>query len=237
MILKSPDMRTITRPTMEFHGVYPCFQSGVHITKTGRDTPHIHDRDHILDFDMKAAINVTVLTSTINQGIPMKTLQDLFLNELADIYDAERRIAKALPKMAKAATNPALKKAFELHLKQTEGHGKKVEEIFGCFDRKAKAKTCEATVGLLKEGEEMAASFEGSPAINAALISAAQKVEHYEMASYGCLHEWANLLGNRKAAALLQEILNEEGATNKELTFLARASSNEDAMEVAGKSE
>lgn len=163
----------------------------------------------------------------------MKTLQDLFFNELSDIYDAERRIAKALPKMAKAATNPALKKAFEHHQKQTEEHSKKVEDVFQCFDRKAKAKTCEATVGLLKEGDEMAASFEGSPAINAALIATAQKVEHYEMATYGCLHEWANLLGNKKAAKLLQEILNEEGATNKELTALARASSNEDAMEDA----
>ncbi len=164
----------------------------------------------------------------------MKTLQDLFFNELADIYDAERRIAKALPKMAKAATNAPLKKAFELHLKQTEDHARKVEEVFECFERKAKAKTCDATVGLLKEGEEMAASFEGSPAINAALIAAAQKVEHYEMATYGCLHEWAKLLGNKKAAELLQEILDEEGATNKALTVLARSSSNEDAMAEAG---
>lgn len=100
--------------------------------------------------------------------------QDLFLNELADIYDAEHRIAKALPKMAKAATSPKLKTAFEAHLKETESHATKVEEVFGCFDRKAKTKTCDATVGLLKEGEEMAASFEGSPAINAALIGAAQ---------------------------------------------------------------
>lgn len=160
----------------------------------------------------------------------MKTLQDLFFNELADIYDAEHRIAKALPKMAKAATSAPLKKAFELHLKQTEDHAKKVEQIFACFDRKAKTKTCDATVGLLKEGEDVAASFEGSPAINAALIAAAQKVEHYEMATYGCLHEWAALLGNKKAAGLLQEILDDEGATNKALTVLARASSNEDAV-------
>ena len=165
----------------------------------------------------------------------MKTLQDLFFSELADIYDAEHRIVKALPKMAKAATSSGLKKAFELHLKQTVGHAKKVEDIFVCFDRKARAKTCEATVGLLNEGEEIATSFEGSPAINAALIAAAQKVEHYEMATYGCLHEWAKLLGNKKAAALLQEILDEEGETNKALTVLARASSNEDAMAVAGK--
>lgn len=167
----------------------------------------------------------------------MKTLQDLFLNELADIYDAERRIAKALPKMAKAATNATLAKAFEIHQKQTVEHAKKVEEIFGCFDRKARAKTCDATVGLLKEGEEMAAAFEGSPAINAALIAAAQKVEHYEMATYGCLLEWSKLLGNKKAAVLIKEILDEEGATNKALTVLARASSNEDAMAASGKAQ
>lgn len=160
----------------------------------------------------------------------MKTLQDLFFNELADIYDAEHRIAKALPKMAKAATSTALKKAFELHLKQTDGHVKKVEEIFACFDRKAKSKTCDATVGLLKEGDEMVTSFEGSPAINAALIAAAQKIEHYEMATYGCLHEWAKIMGNTKAAVLLQQILDEEGDANKSLTLLARSSSNEDAM-------
>ena len=165
----------------------------------------------------------------------MKTLQDLFFNELSDIYDAEHRIAKALPKMVKAATNPALKRAFEDHQKETVCHARKVEEIFGCFDRKAKAKTCDATVGLLKEGEEIAATFKGSPAINAALIAAAQKVEHYEMATYGCLLEWAKLLGNKEAAALLKEILTEEGATNKALTVLARAHSNEDAMEEAAK--
>ena len=163
----------------------------------------------------------------------MKTLQDLFFNELADIYDAEHRISKALPKMTKAATSPTLKRALELHKLQTEGHIKKVEEVFGCFDRKPKSKTCEATVGLLEEGEEMAASFAGSPAINAALIATAQKVEYYEMATYGCLQEWANLLGNMKAAALLQEILNEEGATKKELTALARAACNEDAKGAA----
>lgn len=133
--------------------------------------------------------------------------------------------------MVKAATSKPLKTAFELHLKQTQLHAQKVEEVFACFDRKAKRKTCEATVGLLKEGEEIATEFEGSPAINAALIAAAQKVEHYEMASYGCLHEWAKLLGNDKAAVLLQEILDEEGETNKVLTELARSSSNEDAME------
>ena len=160
----------------------------------------------------------------------MKTLKNLFLDELADMYDAERRIVKALPKLAKAATCSDLKLAFQAHLKETEGHVKKLDQVFQCFDEKAKGKTCEATVGLLEEGEEIAADFKGSPAINAALISAAQKVEHYEMASYGCLHEWAGLLGNERAAGLLEEILGEEKAANEKLTDLARASSNQEAL-------
>jgi ferritin-like metal-binding protein YciE len=160
----------------------------------------------------------------------MKTLNDLFMDELADMYDAEHRIVKALPKMAKAATCDDLKGAFLSHLKETEGHVKKLEQVFQAFDETAKGKKCEATVGLLEEGDEIAAEFKGSPAINAALISAAQKVEHYEMASYGCLHEWAGLLGNEKAAGLLEKILDEEKAANEKLTELARASSNEEAI-------
>ncbi|HYV28219.1 MAG TPA: ferritin-like domain-containing protein [Candidatus Eisenbacteria bacterium] len=160
----------------------------------------------------------------------MKTLKNLFLDELADMYDAEHRIIKALPKLAKAATCEDLKAAFQSHLKQTEGQVKRLEQVFQAFGEKAKGKKCEATVGLLKEGDEIAAEFKGSPSINAALISAAQKVEHYEMASYGCLHEWAGLLGNRKAADLLQETLTEETDTNRSLTDLARASSNEEAL-------
>ena len=159
-----------------------------------------------------------------------KTLQDLFLDELADMYDAEQRIVKALPKMAEAATCTDLKAAMEKHLKETEGHVKKLEQVFQAFGEKAVGKTCEATKGLLEEGDEIAAEFKDSPAINAAIICAAQKVEHYEMASYGCLHEWAGLLGNSKAADLLEDILNEEKATDQVLTNLAVAKSNEEAL-------
>jgi ferritin-like metal-binding protein YciE len=126
----------------------------------------------------------------------MTNLKDLFLDEVADMYDAEKRIVKALPKMAKAATCDKLKEAFESHLKETEGHVTKLEQVFEAFGQKAKGKTCKATVGLLEEGDEIASDFKGSPVINAALISAGQKVEHYEIASYGCLHEWAQKLGN-----------------------------------------
>lgn len=160
----------------------------------------------------------------------MKTLRNLFFDGLADMYDAEQRIVTALPKMAKAATRADLKEAFQSHLKETEGHVKKLEEVFQCFDKKAKGKTCEATVGLLKEGDEIAAEFKGSPAINAALIGVVQKVEHYEIASYGCLHEWAELLDCDEAADLLQEILDQEKQANEALNELAHSSVNDEAL-------
>lgn len=172
----------------------------------------------------------TWLQGSSSQNTIMKTLNDLFIEELADIYDAEKRLVKALPKMAKAATCDKLKAAIEAHLEETEGHVTKLEEVFECFDLKPKGQTCEATVGLLEEADEIAADFKDSPAINAALVCAAQKVEHYEIASYGCLQEWARLLGNEEAAELLGEILEEEKSANESLTELARATCNEEAL-------
>jgi len=160
----------------------------------------------------------------------MKTLEELFLDELADMYDAENRLTRALPKMAKAATHEELCNAFESHLSETEGHVTNLEKVFKAFGKTAKGKKCEAIVGLLKEGDEIAAENKGSPTINAALISAAQKVEHYEIASYGCLREWAEQLGNQEAADLLQETLDEEKAADQKLTELARERCNEAAQ-------
>lgn len=160
----------------------------------------------------------------------MKTLENLFKDELADMYDAERRIIKALPKLTKAATCPDLKEAFQVHLKQTEGHVKRLEKVFRSCGEKAKGKTCEATVGLLKEGDEIAADFKGSPALNAALIAAAQKVEHYEIASYGCLHTWAKQLGNEEAAELLKDNLDEEKDADTVLNALAFSYLNQAAL-------
>ncbi len=161
----------------------------------------------------------------------MKTLKDLFLDEVADIYDAEHRLLKALPKMAKAATGKKLPKALLAHLKQTEGHVLKLEYVFQCFDQPAKRTTCQATVGLLTEGDELALEYKGSPALNAALIAAAQKVEHHEIATYGCLREWADLLGNHEAAGRLQAILDEEKAANETLTELAKDAANNEALD------
>ncbi len=160
----------------------------------------------------------------------MNALKNLFLDELADRYDAEKRLVLAMPKMIKTATCKHLQKLIQSHLKQTEDHVKKLDKVFKSFGEKAKTKKCEATIGLLKEGSEIAADFKGSLAINAAIISVAQKIEHYEIASYGCLHEWAVLLGNKDAVGLLKEILGEEKAANQALIDLARSRSNNEAL-------
>lgn len=168
-------------------------------------------------------------TKTAPRKKSEKTLKDLFMEELQDMYDAENRLVKALPKMAKAAQSEELKEAITTHLKETEGHVETLKSVFEQFDAAAKSKKCEAMVGLLKEGDEISGEFKGSPAGDAAIISACQKVEHYEIASYGCLCEWANTLGNEQAAAMLEEILEEEKAADETLTEVAQNSSNVEA--------
>jgi len=149
-------------------------------------------------------------------------LKDLYIDELKDIYDAENRLLKALPKMAKAATSEDLRSGFEAHLEQTRGHVERLEEIFEGLGQKAAGKKCNAMVGLIKEGEEvMDEDFDGE-VMDAALISAAQRVEHYEIAAYGCVAAWAELLGESEAAALLEKTLAEEKETDQKLTELSR---------------
>lgn len=157
------------------------------------------------------------------------TLRELFTDQLHDVYDAEHRITRALPKMAKAATSQELRAAFEEHLKQTEEHVSRLEQVMESLDEPTKRKPCKAIVGLLEEGEEL--MNEGDENVrDAALIAAAQKVEHYEMATYGCLRTWADLLGEDEASRLLQTTLNEEGATDHKLSEIAE-SLNVEAME------
>ena len=159
----------------------------------------------------------------------MKTLESLFLEELADIFNAELQLLQTLPRMAKAATDGKLRDVFEAHVAESEGHLRKVEKVFGAFYRPIRRRTCEAMEGMIKEIDRIIREHENEPTINAALISGAQKAEHYEMASYGCLHEWARELGNQAAAALLEEILREERATDRLLSDLARNRCNDEA--------
>lgn len=158
-----------------------------------------------------------------------KTLQNLFIDSLQDMYYAEKQLIKALPKMAEAATHQELTAAFEDHLAETEGHARKLEQIFRAFGEQPKTKKCPAILGIIDEAEELTSENEGSATINAALIFAAQKAEHYEIASYGGLRDWANLLGNDEVANVFQQILDEEKAADAKLSELAEARCNESA--------
>jgi ferritin-like metal-binding protein YciE len=157
------------------------------------------------------------------------TLQDLLVDEIKDLYSAEQQLLKALPKMAKKATSPELKQAFETHTRETEAHVDRLESVFEAFGEKAKAKKCLAMEGLIKEGKEVMGEDMDEDVMDAALIAAAQKVEHYEIASYGTCRTYAQLLGNKDAARLLQQTLDEEGKTDKLLTRLAESSINIEA--------
>lgn len=156
-----------------------------------------------------------------------KTLDDLFHDTLKDIYYAERKILKTLPKMARGAKSPELKAAFEKHRDQTEGHVERLQQVFEIIGKRAQGKTCDAIEGIIAEGEEVLEEFKGTPAGDAGLISAAQAVEHYEITRYGTLKRWAQALGHKDAVKLLDQTLQEEGQTDKDLTKIADAGVNE----------
>ena len=158
-----------------------------------------------------------------------KTLDDLFLDTLKDIYFAEKQIVKALPKMAKAAQSPQLKAGFEKHLTETEGHVDRLEQIFDILDVPARGKTCEAILGILEEGKEIMDEFKGAPALDAGLASSAQAVEHYEIARYGTLKAWAKQMGRADVVKLLEATEMEEIAADKALTQVATTEVNKKA--------
>ncbi len=159
----------------------------------------------------------------------LDSLEKLFIEELKDVYNAEKQILRALPRMAKTAESPELEQAFTKHLKETEGQVKRLERIFKELGQAARGKKCKGMEGLLEEGKDVLEE-EGEPAvIDAALIASAQRVEHYEIAAYGCLRTYAQLLGYADAAELLQQTLAEEEAADKKLTELGESGINEAA--------
>jgi ferritin-like metal-binding protein YciE len=160
----------------------------------------------------------------------MESLQDLFIDQLKDLYNAENQLVKALPKMAKASTAPELKNAFEAHLEETKGHVERLEQIFDQLGTSPGGKTCKAMKGLVEEGAEMIGEDAEPEIMDAGLIAAAQRVEHYEMSGYGVVRTFAKLLGNEDAARLLQETLEEEGAADKKLTQIAEKEVNPKAV-------
>ena len=159
-----------------------------------------------------------------------KQLDELFHDTLKDIYYAEKKILAALPKMAKAAQNDDLTAAFEKHHGETEGQISRLEQVFELIEQKPQGKKCAAIEGILEEGQEIIKEYKGSPALDAGLVSAAQAVEHYEIARYGTLRTWAEEMGLDDAAKLLQETLDEEEATDQSLTELAEAVVNQEAQ-------
>ena len=161
--------------------------------------------------------------------MPEKDLKELFTETLKDIFYAEKQILRALPKMARAAQAPELKKAFEDHRAETEGHVDRLEQVFELLDKPARGKTCDAIMGIIEEAKEVMEDFKGGEALDAGLTASAQAVEHYEMARYGTLKTWATQLGMKDAAKLLDETLQEEMKADKLLSQIATSTINKKA--------
>jgi len=165
------------------------------------------------------------------------TLHDAFIDELRDTYDAERQLTKALPKLAKAASNPKLRQAFERHLEETEGQIERLEQVFENLGEKVRGKHCDGIAGIIDEGKSIMEEDFDEATMDACLIAAGQRAEHYEMAAYGTLVAWAQAMGHAAAARLLQQTLDEEKAADKKLSGLAEAGINQSAADAAHPEE
>jgi ferritin-like metal-binding protein YciE len=160
----------------------------------------------------------------------IETMDDLFLEQIEDLYDAENRLVKALPKMAEAATSQPLRHAFESHLEETRGHVRRLETIFRQLGKDPKSQTCEAMKGLIEEGEDIIDDVDNLALRDAGLIAAANRVEHYEIAGYGSAKSFAEKLGQQQAVSLLEQTLQEEKEADKKLTSIAESSVNDEAV-------
>lgn len=161
------------------------------------------------------------------------TLHDAFIDELRDVYDAEKQLIKALPKLAKTACSDTLREAFETHLDETRGHVTRLERVFASLDEKVKGKHCDGIAGIIEEGGSVMSEDFDETTMDACLIAAGQRAEHYEMAAYGTLVAWANAMGHREAAGLLQQNLDEEKAADEKLTEIAEGGINATAARLA----
>ncbi|HET9199374.1 MAG TPA: ferritin-like domain-containing protein [Dehalococcoidia bacterium] len=165
--------------------------------------------------------------------MPVKNVQDLLLDELRDIYDAEKQLVRALPKMAKASSSEQLRQAFQEHLEQTKTQVERLEQVFDKLDTRARGKRCEAMRGLVEEASEMMEEIKTPQVLDAALIAGAQKVEHYEIAAYGSLRALAEACGHQDAARLLDETLDEEKEADQKLNQIALSEVNQAALRAA----
>ena len=165
------------------------------------------------------------------------TLHDAFIDELRDSYDAEKQLTKTLSKLAKASSNPKLREAFETHLAETQGQIERLEQVFESLDEKARGKHCDGIAGIIEEGKSIMEEDFDDTTMDACLIAAGQRAEHYEMAAYGTLVAWAQAMGHTKAATLLQQTLDEEKAADKKLSGLAESGINQSAADAARPGE
>ncbi len=165
------------------------------------------------------------------------TLHDAFIDELRDSYDAERQLTKALPKLAKASTSPKLRAAFEAHLEETRTHVERLEQVLTSLDEKVRGKHCDGIEGIIEEGKSILEEDFDDTTMDACLIAAGQRAEHYEMAAYGTLVAWARAMGHDEQADILQSILNEEKAADEKLTSLAEGGINQEAATAAHPAE
>lgn len=161
----------------------------------------------------------------------LNTLNDLYIHQLKDLYNAEKQLIKALPKMAKAATNKKLRQGFEAHLEETKEHANRLEKLLSSHNQTTRGPKCKAMEGLIEEGKELMEEEADPEVLDAGLICAAQRVEHYEIAGYGCARSFAELIGDKEGQKILQKTLDEEGATDKKLTDLALSEINVSAAE------
>jgi len=185
----------------------------------------------------KCSREIATKSSKKKENMKLNTLEQLYVSELRDLYSAENQMLKALPKMARGTSSPELKDAFQKHLQQTKGHVERLEELFEQLDESPKGKTCHGMKGLIEEGSELLKEDGENSVLDAGIIVAAQKVEHYEIASYGSVRTFANLLGRDQEAKLLQSTLDEEAETNEILNGLAESVVNPEAVnetELAG---
>jgi len=166
-----------------------------------------------------------------------KTLHDAFLDEMRDLYDAEKQLTKALAKLAKAASNPRLRQAFESHLEETQGHIERLEQVFESLDEKVRGKHCDGIAGIIEEGKSIMEEDFDDSTMDACLIAAGQRAEHYEMAAYGTLVAWAQAMGHTEAEKLLGRTLDEEKAADKKLSSLAEGGINQSAADAAHPDE
>jgi len=165
------------------------------------------------------------------------TLHDAFIDELRDTYDAEKQLTKALPKLAKAASNQKLRQAFETHLEETQGHVERLEQVFTSLDEKVRGKHCDGIAGIIEEGKSIMGEDFDEVTMDACLIAAGQRAEHYEMAAYGTLVAWAQAMGHTQAAKLLRQTLDEEKAADKKLSGLAEGGINQESARAAHPGE